>query len=304
MNIFILHPGKASYPEIAAYREYFSPKLRVFDGTLAQYSAYPDKKNTILWCIMGFFPRIESAGYVVHDYRSLSTGRLAAAKDFVKSKLNPKPDLRIFQNSKMREVMGFHDDVPSLLIPMGIPNWLIDFRHDSVGVRGTYCYIGEMSTERGFNHVLDAFLASRSIDETLLLIGQPERGLLDRYQNEDGLLFTGRLSQADALAAVARSDFAISYFPYHRPHRFQTPTKLLEYAALGSRILANDSPGNVDTARALDIEIGITGARIFDDRELLRRARLVSRPRLDIAALSWHRVIEESGVSEILPITL
>ncbi|MFZ8776724.1 hypothetical protein ACO1Y7_27315, partial [Klebsiella quasipneumoniae subsp. similipneumoniae] len=63
--IFILHPGKANYPEIDAYTSYFS-KLgyKVENGTVSDYKRFNKKFECILWCIMGFFPKNLNARYV------------------------------------------------------------------------------------------------------------------------------------------------------------------------------------------------------------------------------------------------
>lgn len=295
MNIFILHPGKANYPEVAAYKSFFSEKCVVLDGTLDDYEKYPDKNDTILWSIMGFYPKRLPARLVIHDYRSLSTGVFATLKDSLKAMANVKPDIRIFQNEKIRDVMGFKDRIPAILLPMGVPDWLPDMNFTPAGLRGTYCYIGEMSFERGFDKLLDAYLKSGQT-EPFLLIGKPQDSLYAKYKGEPGLIFAGRMPQEDALAAVARSDYAISYFPYHRPHKFQTPTKLLEYAALGVRVIANDAPGNVNTAKSLDIKIGITGRDIFSDSNRLDEAKRQPALSLDPRHLTWQHIIKNSGI--------
>lgn len=296
VRIFILHPGKANYPEISAYRNYLASRFEVLDGTEAEYLQFPHKRESILWCLMGFIPVKLDAKYVIHDYRSLSTGRMCAIKDWLKKTLNTKPSLRIFQNSKMSDVMDFRDNIPEVLLPMGVPDWIPELRlHGSDdGVLGTYCYIGEMSFERKFDRMLEAFLAYRNSEETLLLVGSPEERIRRKYSSTEGLIFTGRLPQPEALQAVLRSSYAISFFPYHRPHCFQAPTKLLEYAALGMRIIANDSPGNTDTISQLGISAVISSPYIFDSDQL--RDNLVElQPTLN-AGTRWMDVISKSGI--------
>ena len=108
MKIFILHPGKANYPEISAYSEYFRQRgWVVVSGTLDQYQRLPDAGKWVLWCIMGFYPKKLAAKYVIHDYRSLSVGAYSSIKDRLKRALHPKPNLRIFQNSLILGLMGF-----------------------------------------------------------------------------------------------------------------------------------------------------------------------------------------------------
>ena len=204
MNIFILHPGKANYPEIAAYRSYFSDTFIVKDGTTSQYKEIPEseKEETILWCIMGFYPFKIKAKYVIHDYRSLSVGRLPKLKDRIKRLSNTKPDLRIFQNSLMEQVMGFNDEVPSTLLPMGVPDWIFDLTPDPELAKGTYCYIGEITQERGMDHVIEAFVKSMPLEQTLVLVGHPEKSIHEKFKDRKNIIFTGKVPQQEALKIV------------------------------------------------------------------------------------------------------
>ncbi|KWH28500.1 glycosyltransferase [Burkholderia cepacia] len=310
MKVFILHPGKANYPEIAAYRSRLGTHgFEVFDGDLDAYARFPARDVCILWCIMGFYRALPPARFVIHDYRSLSVGRLAAVKDGVKRMLNVRPDLRIFQNEQMRDAMAFRDGVRALLLPMGVPDWIFD-RADAGSdrvapgsadvapiVSGRFCYIGEMSRERGFHKVLAAYRdARRDESDTLVLVGQPEPEIHAEFVDTPGIRFVGRVPQPEALRIVRDSEYAVCFFPYHRPHCFQTPTKLLEYASLGKRIICNDAPSNVRTANELGIQCHVTGAAIFDELFPLSRIRATRPDPAAMQSLEWGRVIERSGV--------
>lgn len=125
----------------------------------------------------------------------------------MKRVLNVRPDLRIFQNAQMREAMAFRDDVRTLLLPMGVPDWIFD----PAGVdaeaaptpSGRFCYIGEMSRERGFHKVLAAYRdARRDETDTLVLVGQPEPAIHAAFGDTPGIRFVGRVPQPDALRIV------------------------------------------------------------------------------------------------------
>ncbi|MBJ9589236.1 glycosyltransferase [Burkholderia seminalis] len=303
MKVFILHPGKANYPEIAAYRSRLGKHgFEVFDGDIDAYGRFPDRDVCILWCIMGFYRTLPPARFVIHDYRSLSVGRLAAVKDGVKRVLNVRPDLRIFQNEQMRDAMAFRDGVRTLLLPMGVPDWIFapaEAGSDRVAPMPSarFCYIGEMSRERGFQKVLAAYRdARRDSSDTLVLVGQPEPEIHAAFVDTPGIRFVGRVPQPDALRIVRDSEYAVCFFPYHRPHCFQTPTKLLEYASLGKKIICNDAPSNVRTAHELGIQCHVTGAAIFDELFPLSRVRAIRPDPAAMQSLEWGRVIERSGV--------
>ncbi|WP_144108615.1 glycosyltransferase [Paraburkholderia sp. BCC1886] len=304
-KIFIMHPGNANYPEVTAYKNYFQARgVDVVIGTMSEYKQLEQKEHFLLWAIMGFYPNRLASDFVIHDYRSLSVGGLPAMKDFAKRFFNSQPNLRIFQNTRQQEIMGFGPGVPSVILPMGVPNWIFDVKEDDsqASKKANFCYIGEMSVERGFDRVLEAFVkkfSSRQI--SLLLVGKPDPRIYQRFSKADNLIFTGPLPQRDALKHVAESEVAVCYFPYHRPHCYQTPTKLLEYAALGKKILCNDSPSNIQCCEEMGINSVITTANIFDgiDEDAMRDAK--GNRRSDFENLMWDRVIERSNVASFLP---
>ncbi|MDE1180425.1 glycosyltransferase [Paraburkholderia sp.] len=300
MKVFILHPGKANYPEISAYSGFLTAHgFEVFDGDSAVYANFQYKRECVLWCIMGFYPSHAGERLVIHDYRSLSLGKLAFVKDGIKRVLNARSNVRIFQNERMREAMGFRDSIPSLLLPMGVPDWIFNIRDDDTKATpsGKFCYIGEMSRERGFDKVLAAYRdAAKKPTDTLVLVGNPEREIYDAFKNTPGIQFVGRVPQIDALRIVRRSEYAVCYFPYHRPHCFQTPTKLLEYAALGKKIICNDAPSNVHASEELGIQSFITGKTIFDDLPAVARSTVSGNDPDKLRGLEWTSVIAQSGV--------
>lgn len=294
--LFILHTGKANYPDIDAYRNYFSEKYDVLDGTLDEYEKIDNKSSVILWCIMGFFSKKPEAKFIIHDYRSLSVGRFLVIKDKIKKLFNYKPDLRIFLNDTVRDVMGFVDEVPHTTLDMGVPEWIFNIQARTE-IIGKYCYIGAMSYERQFDKVIDSFLKNKKEGDTFVLVGQPEQKLLEQYKSEKSLIFTGKVSQKEALEIVKSCEFAVCYFPYHRPHCYQTPTKLLEYAALGVNIICNDSPSNIRTLEKLKIDAVVTGSNIFDS--LLLSKTVYSKVNLH-EELVWENVIHGSKVESYI----
>lgn len=294
MNIYILHPGKASYPEISAYRNYFGGRFDVFDGCLADYSLRQDKQATILWCVMGYYPSIIEAGYVIHDYRSLSVGKLSKLKDKIKRMRNIKPDLRIFQNNIMKSVMGFDDGIPSVILPMGVPEWIFNLQPNSRLPKATYCYIGEITRERGMDNVIESFVKNMPESETFVLVGRTEPGILNKYNGKKNLIFTGQLSQVEALQVVMNCDYAVSRVPRQYPYCYQAPTKLLEYAALNKIILCNDSLSNVNSAAEINADVIFVSDNIFDGGAAVLRESSAVGPSKTF--LSWGNVIRASGV--------
>lgn len=298
--IYIMHPGTANYPEIKAYREYFSDRYTVLDGTKEDYENSSVNGDCILWCIMGFYPRQYKARFIIHDYRSLSIGRFCAIKDTLKKLGNTTPDARIFQNETMEAVMGFRDGVKSLILPMGVPSSIVDVnKHSNPKFIQEFCYIGEMSYERKFDKLLDTFVRNYP-ESNMVLVGNAESEIFEKYSNHKNLIFTGKLPQLEALSIVKTCNHAICYFPYHRPHKFQAPTKLLEYMMLHSSIVCNDSPSNVRTLEEFKYPGLVTDKYIFTDKNIISKLKAlegIERPKIKIV---WSDVIYSSGVERLL----
>lgn len=298
-KIYFVHEGKESYPEIAAYRSFFAGLYETGEIAPRALSRKEDLGDAICWHIMGLYPSRPDARLVIHDYRSLSLAPLAETKDLIKRKLNARPGLRIFQNEAVRDVMRFCDDVPSVLLPMGVPPEILSFRDEMPAPNHDFCYIGVLSKERKSHLMLDSFLKRYDEGKTFLLFGAAEPYLIQRYRTRSNIIFAGKKTQKEVFSALRRVRAAVNYFPAHRPHCFQTPTKLLEYAALGLRIVSNEQ----QAARAAAERYGIH-CLWGDAEDMFANAPDAldwkTNETLDPSAFLWPDVIARSGLPALI----
>ena len=295
--INFIHDDKALYPTIRGYRDFFSGSYEVRETSLRQYLKQGDPERSVLWFMMGFYPLpAPPALATIHDYRSLSVGLLAPLKDRLKALCNFKPDLRILQNEVMSEMIGFADGVPQLFLGMGVPSSLpAKARKPAPGPPDfDFVYIGTVSKERRSGALIDSFLRRYPSGRRLLLIGPADPGIVKAYRGCRSIVFAGQLTQAETFDLVMRSKVAVSHFPSHRPHSYQTPTKLIEYAALGRPILANDSPMNLATIRQYDIRATVTSGDIFATAP--EPEEIAESPVPDPCPYTWTAVIAKSGI--------
>lgn len=299
-KILFVHDGRAAYPEIAAYRYFFAGSFQTEETDRKRLAGRSDLAESVCWHMMGFYPEKAKAGLVIHDYRSLSVGRLRWLKDRAKQFLNAQPDVRIFQNAEMREAAGFSDDVPTFLLPMGVPENSASFRKEAKGEElCDFAYIGVMSEERRTFLMLDSFLRRFGAGKTFYLYGEPEESIAARYRKKPNIVFKGKWPQADLFAALCGARVAVNYFPNHNPHRMQTPTKLLEYAALGLRVLCNEHVQSRRAAESYGIsclwgETNDMFRNVPDDLDWADNAAL------DPAPFLWPAVIAASGLPAFL----
>ncbi len=295
--INFIHDSKAIYPTIRGYRDFFSDRYEIRETSLRQYLSQGDPARSILWFMMGFYPfRAPRALATIHDYRSLSVGPFAPLKDRLKALCNFKPDLRILQNEVMAQTIGFKDDVPQLYVGMGVPPTLVERarRLAPESPDFDFVYIGAITRDRRLDAMIESFLRRYPNGRRLLLIGPAERSIIREFMGRENVTFTGRLSQSETFDLVMRSRVAVSYFPSHRPHCYQTPTKLIEYAALGRPILANDSPMNLATIQRYDIGATVTSGDVFATAP--EPEEIVTGPIPDPCPFTWPSVIARSGI--------
>lgn len=146
-------------------------------------------------------------------------------------------------------------------VPMGVdvdampePRGRQGAQGDASGHRRSAVYLGTLSRLRQheLQLMIDAAMAVGQVlpDFELLVIGESdtesERGWLSRYASERGadrwVRFTGWLPYDEGLALASACSVGLSPFP--RGHLFESasPTKAIEYLALGLPVVCNDQP--------------------------------------------------------------
>ncbi|HJU99824.1 MAG TPA: glycosyltransferase family 4 protein [Burkholderiaceae bacterium] len=142
--------------------------------------------------------------------------------------------------------------------------------------RPTLAYLGTLDRSRQLPLVLDALALVRRHHPAarLLLIGSsPTPSDLDELRAHaasigvaDAVTFTGWLPSSEALALVADADAAVSYIPRGKLFDVSSPTKLLEYMALGIPAIGNDTPDQLQVLSASGAGwlTGSTAAAIAD----------------------------------------
>jgi glycosyltransferase involved in cell wall biosynthesis len=132
--------------------------------------------------------------------------------------------------------------------------------------RNVLLYMGMSTPGRRIDVIVRALgaLVRKGHDAVLVLLGDTrptDRGsLLDIAREEevaDRLIFTGHLPLARALGYVRRADVCLSPCPPNPLLVVGTPTKLVEYLAMGRPVVANDHPDQREV-----LEASSTGSRL------------------------------------------
>lgn len=172
-------------------------------------------------------------------------------------------------------------------------------------------YLGSMDKERELTTLIDALRQVRLSHPRagLLLIGAASLGAdtdaLMEYAAREGLSeavhLTGWLPSAQAWALLKGADAAVSYVPRCEMYDVSSPTKLLEYLALGMPAVGNDTPDQAHVLGASKAgwltasdagELARAALAIFGDLPAAR-ARAAAGPAYILGARSYGVIARE-----------
>lgn len=163
-------------------------------------------------------------------------------------------------------------------VPMGVPPRLIDWAAaDSTATEpGRIVYLGTLSESRRLGCILEAFaLVRRRIPNARLwMVGEGdlphERAGLEALASllscGDAVTFTGFVPMEDAWRLVKTAEVCLSPFAPTGVQDVASPTKLVEYMAMGRAVVANTHPEQAAILRQCEAGTLVEwGAREFAD---------------------------------------
>lgn len=231
-KIAILHEGKAYMPEISAYASYLNESGEFEADVIRDVTQITDEYD-IVWKIMGIDRKRNKKQALIHEYNTITVGKNAKLKDFLKRLLNVQPDGRIFQNKKVHQVYNFKDSQPYIYRDMGINKHY--FLKNGVKKEYDFVYIGTMDSSRELDKMLEVFKNNQ--DLSIMLIGTPNPILENQFGHYSNIHFMGRIPYEELPLTAAKARYGMNYIPDIYPFNKQTSTKLLEYCALDLKVV-------------------------------------------------------------------
>ena len=146
-------------------------------------------------------------------------------------------------------------------VPMGVPQRLLKWtQHNAIEVvPGRIVYLGTLAAIRQLNVLIDAFaiVKQQFSNATLLIVGDGayphERPALEQQVQALGLTsavtFTGFVPIEQAWTYSASASVCVSPFAPSKILASTSPTKLMEYMALGRPVVCNSHPEQSDIIR-------------------------------------------------------
>lgn len=238
MKIAFIHKHKAFLPEVSAYGEFFQKQN--IQTCLAKYGEEALSGADVYWYFMGFYPRAKhKKKLIIHEYASASVPPYRKLKDFLKSRLSPRPHFRIYLNEYVREQINIHDEIPFGYRDMGISERFFHPRPDTPK-EFDFIYSGNLSSERKLRDLLKYFDQGPLRTHTILLLGKDEGRLSQTFGHCNNIYFQSAVSWQEVPAWLARARYAMNYIPDEEPFNAQTPTKFLEYAAMKMPVISTN----------------------------------------------------------------
>jgi len=290
MNIYIEDTGKAYLPELYAYKKYFESHeiINLTTSSECQISNNFD----FIWKFMGM-SIAKSKVPEIHEYHSLSTGRIKNTKNKIKRLFNCKPVLRIFLNDLLENKMGFNDGVKSVTRPMGIDESFFNVNREK---KYDFLYCGSITKSRGIESLLDLFKDNNNY--SLLLVGYASEKLKKKFSMCNNITFLGRVPYNEVSNYASQATFGINYIPNIFPYNVQDSTKFLEYHALGLKVITTKYKWVIDFQNKHNGKYFYINddLRLFD----FDKINTFSYFNPSVNDFSWYNIISNSRLEEAL----
>jgi hypothetical protein len=180
---------------------------------------------------------------------------------------------------------------------MGISNEWLKSRQPASTPLFDFVYIGDLSTSRKPEQLLQFFTTGSLKNQSLLVIGSHYKELQDRYASFENIHFEGPYPHSEMLTHIRKAKFGINFIPDIEPYNQQTSTKFLEYAAAGIPIVSSD----YHWARAFQQKYGGRYFFLPSNEELqMDMINHFNFEQPDLNQWIWEEQIKRSGVTEFI----
>lgn len=294
MQVAIILTGHAYLPEAWAYRDHLG--TAGFAARLADAPEDAADADIAIAFSLQHQRSLHRMGIpAIHEYHSLSAGPLRHAKNLAKRFAAPRPRARIFTEAHIRRSLGFGQDVPTLLRPVGIDAGIFGCTATSAPTHDiVYCG----SIER--NGVVDMMERLASQGWRIIAFGKVPPTVDQARLASIGIDFAGPITRDQIPAALARARFGLNFTPDVPPFNRQTSVKTLEYAAAGLRIIANRYDWMIGFAADHAIAPHWLDDVLAQGRDALVHAPAPAADPQRLAHLEWNRLLETIGFARFV----
>jgi hypothetical protein len=276
-------------PEAYAYKEYLQDKGWNVELNFNECISHD---NDIVIMFMGVDPYFKKNRFkkIVHDYPSLSVGRLNKYRDRVKKYINRKPDGRIFLNKFVQGGLDYKDGISSIYRDMGVDQGFFDIKEKKHEY--DLVYSGSIDGREGLIIELSRLA---TLGFSILIIGEVNEDIRKYFKLNKNVVFTGRVERNELPDLYRLAKAGLNYTPNIYPFNCQTSTKTLEYLATGIGLVSNhnswiDQFSMHNKYKPLWID-DITCKEDFD---------CTSFTELNVLDYNWNSILKKSGINSFL----
>lgn len=289
MRVAILLTGKAYLPEAWAYQRYLQQSGH--QAWLAQTVEDAAGADLAICFSLAQQRQLHRLGVpAVHEYHSLSAGRMRWGKDLIKRFAAPPAAGRIFSQPHIERRMGFPQNCPHLLRPMGF-DAAISGCAASPGASHDIVFCG--SLER--TGVVETLERLATTGWKVIAFGMLDNAAHRARLRRAGVEIAGPIARADVPGALASARFGLNVTPDVAPFNRQTSVKTLEYAAAGLGIIANRYAWIAEFAEQHGIAVHWLDEVLMQGREAVDRLTPARADPARIAYLEWDCLLDEAG---------
>ncbi len=292
IKIAFLHERKSYLPEIDAYVEFLN-ETQKFEAVIVEHIDEVDDTFDIIWKVMGIDMKRNHKVGLVHEYSTMTVGKNAKLKDFIKRTINCQPDGRVFQSRRVQDAYNFKDNVPYIYRDMGIHR---SYYNVSSEKKFDFVYVGTMDPTRQLDKMLKFFKSHQ--DLSIVLIGTPDEQLQASYGNLPNVTFYGRVPNDELPKVAAQAHYGLNYIPDVFPFNEQTSTKLIEYCALNLKIVTT----SYEWINEFEQQEGGSFFKIEENMSNLSKQALDNFNFVtpDLKKKEWSRLLTDAGLVEFL----
>jgi hypothetical protein len=290
-KILIIPTKTALLPEVDVYKRFFS--ARNIDVDVAgerNKNNVSQNEYSIIWQFMGIgLHSVNSDQILVHEYQSLSTPPFSRAKNQIKKVINRKPSIRIFQNRFIADTLKFKDNVSSFFRPMGIDTSFFPKKDVSLK-KYDFVYSGAINSSRNVLENID-LISEIFPQKKILLIGSNSNEVAKYVASHHNIYSVGKVQYSEVPRYLRQAEYGLNIVPNIFPYSTQMSTKLLEYCAVGLKIIS------FPTDDAMSLEKIYGGKFLYLDRQnrnsIAKGIAKYPFKTPDVSSFLWERIMNQ-----------
>jgi len=295
ITIGLLKSEKAFYPENKAYKQYlesnFGYVVEEFENILEA-----DKYSDLIIFHCGFLPFwIKLKTPIIMEYHSLSVTKFPKLKNILKRALNRKGAAYIFLSEVVQNDFYFNS-LPKdkyIIRGMGVDKNLVN--NNVCEKLYDFIYMGTLSREDVKNYILK--IAQSGF---LIIVAGCSLEDKDFFKENSNVICHGRIQQEELFLLAKKCKYGLNYTPDVYPLNIQDSTKVIEYCALGLKVVTN----KYSWINSFELSTGSQFMNLNDFLALPSSIDSFEFKNGEVDKFSWDKILQASKIEELIDMVI